>query len=261
MQKVPGLLVCCLLVCCLLAGSVARAEEAGQDPRVGEAKADCVAGDVQKGVRLLAELYLASGDPIWIFDQGRCYHQNAQPALALSRFKEFLRKGQGALDEDIKDAKKYIAEIEGDRQREHPAGGAVSNATTTVPVASAQAIPLQPGRGLRYTGIGVGIFGGAALVTGVVFTLLVKQTASDVANQTKNDVVQASAVSGKLADGRRYETLQWISYGVGAAAVVSGSVLYWIGTTSTAHKTRVTSTYVFPVFMASGAGAGLNMAF
>ncbi len=256
MQKIFG-----LLVCCLLAGRVARAEEAGQDPRVGEAKAACVAGDVQKGVRLLAELYMASGDSIWIFNQGRCYHQNAQPALALSRFKEFLRKSQGALDEDIKDAKKYIAEIEADQQREQPAGGAASTAAALVPVTSAQAIPPEPERGLRYAGIGVGIFGGAALVTGAVFTLLVKQTASDVENQTKGYGVQLSAVSGKLADGRRYETMQWISYGVGAAAVVAGSVLYWMGTTSTAHKTRVTSTYVSPVFMAGGAGAGLNMVF
>jgi hypothetical protein len=252
-----------LLVCCLLVGRVARAQEAGQDPRVGEAKAACVAGDVQTGVRLLAELYLASNDPIWIFNQGRCYHQNAQPALALSRFKEFLRKSQGALAEDIRDAQKYIAEIEADQQREQPATAATSTATTTAPVAvvQTQTVPPEPGRGLRQTGIGVGIFGGAALATGIVFTLLVKQTASDVENQTKNDVVPASVVSGKLADGRRYETLQWVSYGVGAAAVVAGSVLYWMGARSTSAEPRVSSTCLFPVLMANGAGAGLHMAF
>ena len=73
MQKTFGLLVCCLLM-----GRVAQAQETGQDPRVGEAKTACVAGDVPKGVRLLAELYTASGDPIWIFNQGRCYQQNDQ---------------------------------------------------------------------------------------------------------------------------------------------------------------------------------------
>jgi hypothetical protein len=258
MQKTLG-----LVVCCLLAGRVAQAQEAGQDPRVGEAKAACVAGDVQKGVRLLAELYMASSDPIWIFNQGRCYHQNAQPVLALSRFREFLRKGQGALDEDIRDAKKYIAEIEAEQQREQPTTGSSAVATTTPPIVSrqSQAIPPEPGRGLRYAGIGIGIFGGVCLATGVVFSLLVKQTSNDVENQTKTDVVVASAVSGKLSDGRRYETLQWISYGVGAAAIAAGSVLYWIGTTSTPTEPRLTSAYVFPVFMANGAGAGLHMAF
>ena len=68
-----------LLMCCLLTARVAQGQEAGQDPRVSEAKAACVAGDVQKGVRLLADLYMASSDPIWIFNQGRCYHQNARP--------------------------------------------------------------------------------------------------------------------------------------------------------------------------------------
>jgi hypothetical protein len=89
----------------------------------------------------------------------------------------------------------------------------------------------------------------------------VKQTKSDVENQTKNDVVAASAVSGKLADGRRYETLQWISNGVGAAAVITGSVLYWMGTESATAEPQVSSTYVFPVFMANGGGAGLHMTF
>jgi hypothetical protein len=252
-----------LLMCCLLTARVAQGQEAGQDPRVSEAKAACVAGDVQKGVRLLADLYMASSDPIWIFNQGRCYHQNAQPVLAWSRFKEFLRKGQGALDEDIRDAKKYIAEIEAEQQREQPAIGGTATATTATPIVStrSQSTPPAPGRGLRYTGIVAGIFGGAALATGVVFSLLVKQTKSDVENQTKNDVVAASAVSGKLADGRRYETLQWISYGVGAAAVITGSVLYWMGTESATAEPQVSSTYVFPVFMANGGGAGLHMTF
>jgi hypothetical protein len=242
---------------------VAQAQEAGQDPRVGEAKAACVAGDVQKGVRLLAELYMASSDPIWIFDQARCYHQNAQPILALSRFKEFLRKSQGALDEDIRDAKRYIAEIEAEQQRQQPATGGVTAATATTPIVStqSQAAPPQPGRGLHYAGVGVAIFGGAGVATGVVFSLLVSQVKSNVENQTKNDVVPASAVSGKLAEGSRYEALQWISYGVGAAAAVTGSVLYWMGAKSSAGERHVSSTCVFPVVMANGGGAGLHMAF
>jgi len=256
-----------LLVCCLLTGRGAQAQEAAQDPRVVEAKAACVAGDVQKGVRLLADLYMASGDPIWIFNQGRCYHQNAQPTLALSRFREFLRKSQGGLEEDIRDAQKYIAEIESEQQRDKQIAGRAAAATTTTPNASMPSpVPQsqpgpEPGRGLRYAGIGFAVLGGAALATGVVFSLLVKEASSDVESQTKNDLVPSSAISGKLSEGRRYETLQWISYGVGAAAVAAGSVLYWLGRPSTSFETQVSSTRVFPVFTANGAGAALHMAF
>jgi hypothetical protein len=247
-----------LLACYLLAGRRARAEEAGQDPRVHEAKAACVSGDFQRGVQLLAELYLASSDPIWIFDQARCYQQNAQPTLALSRFQEFLRKSQGAPDEDIRDAQTYIAEIEAQQR-----GQSATSGTTNTLTLSKQNQATQPesGRGLRYTGVGVGILGVTALATGVVFSVLVRQTQNSVENQTKNDVAPLSTIDGKLADGHRYETLQWISYGVGAAAVVAGSVLYWTGATSAAGGPRMSSTFVAPVFTANGAGANLHMAF
>jgi hypothetical protein len=136
-------------------------------------------------------------------------------------------------------------------------------ATPTTPLLStqSQATPPAPGRGLRYSGIGLAIFGGAALATGVAFGLLMKRAQSDVENQTKNDAVPASAVSGKLADGTRYETLQWISYGIGAAALAAGGTLYWLGTSSTSAEARVSSTHVFPVFIVNGGGAGLHMAF
>lgn len=111
------------VVFCLLLAPLAQASEATVDSRGDEARTACMAGDFQKGVRLLAELYTASDDPIWIFNQARCYHQNAQPALALSRFQEFIRKSKGGPDdEDVRDAQKYIAEIQAEQQ--HPAATA-----------------------------------------------------------------------------------------------------------------------------------------
>ncbi len=249
MQKTLG-----WLVCCLLAGRVAQAQEAGQDPRVGEAKTACGAGDVQNGVRLLAELYTASGDPIWIFDQGRCFQENDQLTLALTRFKEFLRKSEGTPNEDIRDAQSYIAEIEAELQRSQSASRNAAPPPAE-PAATASTAGAKPGRGLRYGGIGAIIVGGAAVATGVVFSVLVKKTANDIesqANQTGG--ANWSAVSGKYSDGSRYQTLQWMSYGVGAAALIAGGVLCWVGSASA--KPQMSATYVFPVFMASGGGAG-----
>jgi hypothetical protein len=133
-----------VLMLCLSLGLPVQAEEAAADPRIGEAKEACIAGDFQKGVRLLAELYTASDDPIWIFNQGRCYQQNAQPSLALSRFKEFLRKSKGGPeDKDIReDAKKYIAEIEAEGQA---TGTAPSNKPTDVkPTDGQSTLPTAP---------------------------------------------------------------------------------------------------------------------
>jgi len=124
--------------------SLAQAQEAAADPRIGQAKEACIAGDFQKGVRLLAELYTASEDPVWIFNQARCYQQNAQSSLALSRFKEFLRKSKGGPeDKDIReDAKKYIAEIEAEGRG---TGTDPSNKPTDVKLAAEQStIPTAP---------------------------------------------------------------------------------------------------------------------
>ena len=83
---------------CVIVGTILTFSTMGfaqvieQDTRVEDAKLACAAADVTKGIRLLAELYTATRDPIWIFNQARCYQQNAQLDLALSRFKEYLRK-------------------------------------------------------------------------------------------------------------------------------------------------------------------------
>jgi hypothetical protein len=106
------------LVYFLLASRMAEAQGPAADPRVDEARTACMAGEVQKGIRLLAELYTASEDPIWIFNLGRCYQQNAQLTPALARFKEFVRQSKGGPnDEDVREAQKYIAEIETELQR------------------------------------------------------------------------------------------------------------------------------------------------
>jgi hypothetical protein len=253
------------LVCFFFASAVAQAQESGQDPRVGEAKTACVGGDLQKGIRLLAELYTASGDPIWLFNQGRCFQQNDQLTQALSRFKEFLRKSEGAPGEDVADARKYIAELEAELQKAQPASKspAAPSAEPSVAVsttAGPAAPETRPGRGLRYTGLGTIIAGGAFLATGAVFSVLVNKSNKDIESQTNQGTgVDWSAVSGKYSDGSRYETLQWVFYGVGAAATIAGSVLYWMGMTPA--EPRVSAAHVFPVFVANGAGAGLHMAF
>jgi hypothetical protein len=134
-----------VLVPCLLVVPLVQAQEAVVDPRVDEALTACVAGEVQKGIRLLAELYTATKDPIWIFNQGRCYHQNAQLTQALSRFREFLRKSKGGPEDvDVRDAQKYITEIETELQRDRPAAG-TATATGEATIASTQTGAPPPG--------------------------------------------------------------------------------------------------------------------
>jgi hypothetical protein len=252
-----------MVACILLVSSVVQAQETRQDPRVATAKTACAAGDVQQGVRLLAEIYTATNDPIWIFNQGRCYHQNSQFSQALARFKEFLRKSSNGPAEDIKDAQSYIQEIEAelhknDAKPEAPSGG-VGGATTISQNKPGNAPSPQEGRGLRYTGIGCMVLGGVALASGIAFTLLKQKAESDVENQTKSSTVRYSDVSGKFSDGKLYANLQWVGYGVGTGALLAGGILYYIGATRAAAPASTTA--IAPLFVAHGMGASFNQAF
>jgi hypothetical protein len=234
------------------------AQDSRQDPRVANAKTACVAGDVSTGIRLLAELYTATNDPIWIFNQGRCYHQNNQLVPAEARFKEFLRKNVNGPAEDSRDAKNYIKEIEIELHKNDPKP--IDSDTGTSSVRSGAMPPTSAqGRGLRYAGIACLAFGGASLAAGVVFSLLTQKAQNDVESQTKDQTVPASAVQSDLSNGKLYSRLQWVGYGVGAASVITGSVLYYLGVrqaSALAYPTMVT-----PLLVANGAGATVHLAF
>jgi hypothetical protein len=247
-----------MVVAFLLVPQLVHAEDTRQDPRVANAKTACAAGDVQQAVRLLAELYTATNDPIWIFNQGRCYHQNNQLQNAHARFKEFLRKSGNGPAEDVKDAQNYIQEIEADLHK-NDAKPETGTAATVGKTPTDGTPDTSQGRGLRYTGIGCGILGGAALVSGVIFSVLVNKANQDITNQKKSDSVSVSTLNADLAHGPTYETLQWVSYGVGAAALLTGTVLYYVGA-SQASPAASTAT-VAPLVLRSGAGAAVYLSF
>jgi hypothetical protein len=87
----------------------------------------------------------------------------------------------------------------------------------------------------------------------------VNQTKNDVESKTSNSGVPASAISGDLSNGPRYETLQWVSYGVGAAAVVTGAVLYYFGARQTTSSTS--TAMLSPIILNHGAGATVHLSF
>jgi hypothetical protein len=92
----------------LLVSSSAHAQAArGVQERA--AKKACLVGDTAKGVEILADLYVDSNDPTYIFNQGRCFEQNRLYEDAIARFREYLVKAKRASPEDQADAEKHIA--------------------------------------------------------------------------------------------------------------------------------------------------------
>ena len=96
------------------------------------------------------------------------------------------------------------------------------------------------------------VVGGAALVAGVIFNLKANSIASDYSNR-------GGYTQSKESNRATCETLGWVGYGLGAAAVATGAVLYLLG--SRAGSTPSTSVVVLPTFAPGGAGAVLKGAF
>ena len=218
----------------------AGAPEAAWISRANEAKAACSAGDAAKGTRLLAKLYATTHDPIWIFNQGRCFQRNGEPVKALERFRDYLRKTKNARKDSeaasgVAEAEGHIKELEAQIAAEKPKAAPSEPPPPAAPaVTTATAAPPSPqgsGQGMLVAGVGLEILGAAALITGGVFSYLVDKTNSDAKNLTAaGNVALGSDLRVKQEQGNRYAKSQWIFYGIGGAAAAVGLTLHIIGT-------------------------------
>jgi hypothetical protein len=125
----------------LLALLVPTAARAQGDERMKEVKRACAAGEVQKGINLLADLYVETNDPTAIYNQARCYQQNGMADRAASRFREYLRKAGHLPPADRAEVEGFIreadAEVAAKSQGRPPL-------TTVAPVTEAAMRPMAP---------------------------------------------------------------------------------------------------------------------
>ncbi len=56
------------------------------------------------------DLFVKTEDPVFIFNQGRCFEQNGHFEEAINRFLEYLRKAKKASGQDRADTERHIAD-------------------------------------------------------------------------------------------------------------------------------------------------------
>jgi hypothetical protein len=249
----------------------------GSERRVQEkaARKACLIGDYAKGVAILVDLFVETRDPVYIFNQGRCFEQNRRYEDAVGRFEEYLRAGETlSLKEDDKAAaKKHIA----DCRSRLPANSNSAQSTTPPLVPETVATPVpgpvpasepraelveqpkpqhEPSRGRRrllIAGIAVGAAGVAAVGAGIAFNLKVNSMVNDM--ETKVDQYS----QGKDSNRKTYQTLGWVGYGVGAACIATGAVLIAVG--AAARNPSSTRVALVPTVGPNQAGVLLSGAF
>lgn len=77
-----------------------------------QARKACLSGDYQKGVSILSDLYIESGDATYLYNQGRCYEQNVRYVEAAERFREYLRKAPKLTAAEQAEVEQHIADCE-----------------------------------------------------------------------------------------------------------------------------------------------------
>ena len=244
------------------------------------ARKACLSGDYAKGVDILADLFVATKDLNFIFNQGRCFEQNRRYEDAIGRFREYLLAGSEKLDQKDKSAaEQHIAKC-----NEMLAQDRASSTTPTAPQALAPTPPpvvastpalaptpepstlvvtqpatqpapatASPGEGLRVGGIIAASLGVASLGAGVLFNLKANSLISDM-----KATVDGYSLS-KNSEHDTYKTLAWVGYGVGAACVVTGAILYGVGLKARSSSSTIVA--LVPVVGAGQAGAVLTGAF
>jgi hypothetical protein len=257
----------------LLLGSapVAEAKPSSTQAKERLAKKACLAGDPAKGVEILAELYVDTNNITYIYNQGRCFEQNRRYEDAVGRFREYLLKGESTLsDSDKADAKKRIETCESYLPKpetrtaltpepvsatpvvQTPPPDPLVSETPTVAVVRQVQHDKNAGAGLRIAGIVVGAVGVAALGAGLALNLKANSMASDL---EKPDNFNRDTDSSR----KDYKTLSWVGYGVGAALLAGGSVMYLLGWR--AGQASGSDIALVPTFTSGSAGALLTGAF
>ena len=126
----------------------------------------------------------------------------------------------------------------------NPAPGAAATTSPEMTATKTLPVPDSGSRRLRIAGLVTGAAGVAGIGAGIFFTVRTNSLASSVGSAVRFN--SADARAGKLA-----ETLQWVCYGAGGAAVVAGALLYWKGRAR--NGVPVTVSFV-PVLAPTNAG-------
>jgi hypothetical protein len=228
-------------------------EAAPLDRREVQARKDFAAGRYERAADTFAELFAVTSDPIYLRNLGRCYQKLERPREAINAFQDYLRRAKTLTSAERDEIQGFIKEMQDleaasappaapppsaparDREPPPPAVSVQSHAdpagdtrgssavTIQTPVVMIQTSPqdLEEHRhALRVAGLATASGGVVLIGAGIAFGIAARS--AGVAVSKFYDPNRDSA-------GKRDAVLQWVGYGVGVVAAVTGALLYVAG--------------------------------
>ena len=239
----------CALAATMTAKDTARAKQARQLYKEGR---------YEDAAKIFSDLSSEHPD-LLVFTRnlGACYYYLRRPEPALSNLREYLHRGQDVTPDDRSEVERWIAEME--QMRTQPATPAAAGPAVvaspgqppapvpttaevppatlpaanlppvTPPTSAAEAVssgpvdaPVSSGSRLRIAGIACGALGLVSIGTAIYYYTR--------ASALSDRITSSKAPSASdFKSGKNAETMQWVFYGVGAGALATGSVLYYLG--------------------------------
>lgn len=184
--------------------------------------------------------------PAFLFDAAQAYRFAKDCANAAKYFKQFIEVAQQAQAKNLDKVRKYLAEMEAcaappavtpeptPMPAPAPEPKPASTSTTSLTLTPTLTPTTDRGAGRRHVGIGVAAAGAGLLVLGVVAQHWASTVESDrnafaAAHCTPADPCAYATLKELDDKGHRDATVSAAAYGVGAAAVATGIVLYVLG--------------------------------
>jgi tetratricopeptide (TPR) repeat protein len=220
-----------IVVAVLVATSAGQVQSApSRSSRFTEARRACAAGQLERGIQLLADLIAENNDAAAVYHQARCYQDNGRPEQALARFREFLRlspnlstKGR---DEVIAFMARLEYQLEEKARRESFAAARLAAAPASGDLLSRSGYWRVPTR--RELTVAAAAVGAVALAGGVYFGLRAHGIEREIERQTRFQPVPDSEYQRRYREGKRAATWQVVSTVVAALALGQGAVLYFL---------------------------------
>jgi tetratricopeptide (TPR) repeat protein len=217
-----------LAVLVVSAASVGPAQ-ASRSSRFAEARRACASGQVERGIRLLADLIAENNDAAAIYLQARCYQDNGRPEQALARFREFLRVSPNLSTRGRDEVIGFIGRLE--YQLEEKARRQSSFGRTAALPAAGQ---LHSGSGYwrvpnrRELTVATAAVGVAALAGSIYFGVRANGIEKEIERQNRFQPVADSEYQRRYREGRQAATWQVVSTVVAALALGQSAVLYFM---------------------------------
>ena len=223
--------------------SAARAESRGKQTAEAHYEKGMKAytlGHFPEAIEEFEKAYDLRAEPIFLYNIAQSHRQDNNLQRAIFFYRRYLEaepdaKNRPEIEKRIKDMETQLGE-----QKEHggtatgsvPAAAPVSAPVAPPPASPAVLVPApqpeqpaplakNPGRGLRIAGITTAAVGVAGVGLGVAFGLH--------ANTLHDEAYSPRWNAAKLDSSKTYRTLEWVSFGVGGAAIVAGGLLYYFG--------------------------------